>query len=117
MKSITIKHIFGAVMTLKEGDIVRRRVTRRECCVCGEPATRKHTFLLPNARRNPASSAYRKDDCSWCEDGCEYTCGKHTERDAEKLVPEMKWCTTFQYEGFPHMFLYEKRIEEEPVQE
>ena len=59
-----------------EGDTERiKRVRVRKCCeVCGEPAHFKHTFLLAGYRHNQASSAYGKDDCSWCEDSAAFTC-------------------------------------------
>lgn len=47
---------------------------RHECEACGAPAEMRHSFLLPNPRRNPASSAYGKDDISWCSDGESFTC-------------------------------------------
>ena len=45
-------------------EMVVKTYERHECCVCGEPAHYKHTFLLEDARRNLASSAYRHDDCN-----------------------------------------------------
>lgn len=41
---------------------------RKGCDYCGEPATKQFWFLLENFRRNPASKAYGRDDCSWCCD-------------------------------------------------
>ena len=84
--------------------VVRTRI-RHECYVCGEPAHYKHTYLLDGARRNPASSAYGKDDCSWCEDESRFVC---TEHKNERSAPEgYSWCSTFSAtERFAHMFLY-----------
>jgi hypothetical protein len=95
-----------------EGEIkvVRKTRVRIECENCGEFATKRHTYLLENARRNPASSAYRHDDCSWCSDGDVFTC------DACKpTAPNgMHWCSTFSVsDRFAHMFLswVEKEIQ------
>jgi hypothetical protein len=95
-----------------EGDtktVVKTRL-RRECDICGEPASYKHTFLLKRARSNPASSAYERDDCSWCEDAHSFVCEEHK---AQRAAPtghapgEYDWCATFQVsERFAHLFLY-----------
>lgn len=90
-----------------EGDrkIVERTRVRVECEQCGEGAVKKHTYLLPNARRNPASSAYGRDDCSWCSDHETFTCGS-----CAKPRPDgFEWCSTFSLSPentrFAHMFL------------
>jgi hypothetical protein len=89
-----------------EGEVktTARRRDRQECEICGEPAHYKHTFLFENARSNPASKAYRKDDCSWCEDECRYVCKEH---EKDRTGPHgMSWCATFPAsERFAHMFL------------
>ena len=78
---------------------------REECDVCGEPAHYKHTFLYDRARSNPASAAYGKDDCSWCEDASRFVCREH-ENDREPPQQGMGWCSTFPAcERFKHMFL------------
>ncbi len=86
--------------------IIKTRV-RRECENCGEPATRQHTYLKPNARANPASSAYRRDDCTWCSDHELYLCDNCEQRDCEVDVPDgYGWCSTFKLsERFTHLFL------------
>jgi len=80
---------------------------RRDCDWCGEPATKRVTFLLKNARGNPASSAYRHDDCSWCSDAEAFSCDE-CQREAERKAPDgMSWCATFSAaERYPHMLLY-----------
>ena len=90
-----------------EGDVklVERTRVRVGCSQCGEPATQKHTYLLPDARRNSASTAYGRDDCSWCSDHEEFTC-----EDCGKPRPEgYEWCSTFSVSPekprFAHMFL------------
>jgi len=92
-----------------EGDtktIIRTRV-RRKCKNCGEPATMKHTYLMANARNNPASSAYRHDDCTWCSDHELYLCENCKQRDCEADVPDSyEWCSTFIADRMPHLFLY-----------
>lgn len=86
---------------------------RRICEKCGELATHKLTFLLPNARANPASSAYGKDDCSWCSDEKVFVCDTH-DKDCHLIAKElgMGWCASFPYERFKHMFEYWEDIEE-----
>lgn len=91
-----------------EGDkkIVERTRVREECEQCGEPATKKHTYLLEgDARRNPASSAYGRDDCSWCSDYEAFTCNDC----GQPRVDGYRWCSTFKVTPdntrFAHMFL------------
>ena len=91
-----------------EGDtktVTRTRV-RIRCDNCAEPAHFKYTFLLPNARSNPASNGYGGDDMSWCSDAEQFSC-----RDAE-CIREMQRldgygsCSTYSAtERFAHMFL------------
>ncbi len=87
---------------------IKQTLKRRECDMCiGKPATHQLTFLLPNARSNPASSAYGRDDCSWCSDEKLFACDE-CEKDkwniAEKIG--MKWCSDFSYKNFKHLFEY-----------
>lgn len=86
---------------------------RRVCESCGEPATYKLTFLLPNYRSNPASNAYGRDDCTWCSDEDMFVCNKH-EKDRRKLAEErgMFWCSSFPFEKHKHMFLFWTTIKE-----
>jgi hypothetical protein len=89
--------------------IVRSIQCRHECCECGEPAHFKHSYLLPNARSNPASSAYRGDDVSWCSDHDEFTCREHK----QPSVDGYSWCATFGATArFAHMFLYWHEVKE-----
>ena len=78
---------------------------RHECDVCGEPAHYKHTYLLDGARRNPASSAYGMDDCSWCEDETRFVCVEHK---SDRRAPSgYSWCSTYPAsQMFAHLFLY-----------
>ena len=92
-----------------ETKLVKKTRRRYVCEECGEPATKKHTFLLPNARSNPASKAYGCDDCTWCSDAEVLTCD-----DCRPTTPEgMSRCATFGEKGFPRMLLY---WEEEEVE-
>lgn len=78
--------------------------TRHECFECGEPATKRITYLLPNARSNLRSAAYGKDDISWCSDDNEFTCDEHEKKSDGGT---MEYCATFTYsERFEHMFHY-----------
>jgi hypothetical protein len=94
-----------------EGEIktTTRRHVRRTCCVCGEPAHYKKTFLYENYRSNPASSAYRHDDCSYCEDACAFVCREHLRADVK---PErMEECSTFPASArFAHMLLHWEEV-------
>ena len=102
-----------------EGEVrtVIKHYLRRECDVCGEPAHYKHTFLLEGARRNPASKAYGKDDCTWCEDESRFVCWCEDESrfvckehmNDRNPSPGTIFCSTFPAsERFKHMFLYWK---------
>lgn len=87
-----------------EGDqkVVTYKRYRISCEECGEVAHFKHTYLLEGTRRNPRSSAFGKDDCSWCEDQRRYTC-KECKRPT---VEGHEWCSTFEAgERFKHLFL------------
>lgn len=86
--------------------VVRTRV-RRECEVCGDPATKRIAFCYFNGRRNPASSMYGRDDCSYCSDAETFACdacASTTKRDA---CPDgMSWASTFTLRDHnEHMFL------------
>ena len=86
---------------------VTKQHCRQECEECGEDAHYKHTWLLSGTRSNPASSAYGRDDCSWCEDECTYTC-----RECKASPPDgYVTCSRFSaVEKFAHMFLYWKEV-------
>lgn len=96
--------------------ILKTRV-RQECESCGEPATEKHTYLddgLTGARNNPASSAYNRDDCTWCSDWDLFLCNDCKKQECEQNLPAYHhWCSTFTVERMPHLFLYwtEKELE------
>ena len=84
------------------------------CCdVCGEVADFRLSFLTPNARCNPASSGYQKDDVSWCSDAEIFVCGAHQHNYT--LPPGLEWCGTFPLISFPHMGLYWHEVEFTPV--
>jgi hypothetical protein len=97
---------------MKEGDIktVTSVCKARMCDFvdgCEEKATLRHTFLLEDARHNPASRGYRGDDISWASDDEVFSCAAHEDQVRWHQVPYgMKWCSTFSIERFPHMFLY-----------
>lgn len=87
-----------------EQQVIRRTSVRHECEQCGRPAEYRHTYLLENARRNPASTAYGRDDCGWCSDHEIFTCEDHKRHPP---APDgYGWCSTFPLQKFPHMGLY-----------
>ena len=101
---------------MRVGDIVvtRRQYKWHECQECGLPASFRITFLASgNCRGNPASSAYGRDDCSWCSDAESYACKKH-ERAVEANAPDgMSGCATFPLKRYKHMGFYLVTIKEE----
>lgn len=92
-----------------EGDtkaVIKTRV-RRECDNCGEPATKRLSFCYVNGRRNPASSMYGRNDCTYCSDHDAYACNE-CEREVGRVCrPDgMDWSATFTANrNFSHMFL------------
>jgi len=100
-------------MTIAEGTrrVIEQVYTRHECECCGEPATKRHSFLLENARNNPASFGYRKDDISWCADDEAFTCDecKKPTRDG------MECCATFPGDSFPHMTHFFREVRREDI--
>lgn len=104
-----------AIVLKGEGEIkfVKRRAVRIPCAQCGEDAVRRHSYLLPNARRNPASSAYGGDDVSWCSDHDEFTCLACFPEGKHPTVEGYEWCSLFSAsDRFAHMFL---KWKEEPA--
>ena len=97
-------------MKLGEERITREICCERECAECGEPAQWKHTFLLIGSRKNPHSSAYGKDDCSWCSDEDIFACDEHKELLRKNPPQGMSWCSTFDRKVFEHMFLIWKKV-------
>jgi hypothetical protein len=98
------------VMDLLKGEgETRTQVKTRFCCKeCGEPATKRHTFLLPNARRNPASNGFGRDELVWCADGSDaFSCDEH-ERVTRVSGDEREWGTTHTLKPGrnDHMFLF-----------
>lgn len=93
-----------------EGDIkvvIKRRV-RRDCDNCGEPAMKEINYCYVNGRRNPASSMYGRDDCTYCSDAKAYAC-EACERQVQRVCcPDgMGWSSTFTCnDRNAHRFLY-----------
>jgi hypothetical protein len=85
-----------------EGETKTMVMVRKACEECGDPAHYRHTYLLPEHRVNPASSAYRRDDCTWCSDHEVFTCKTCKRPEVEGY----SWCSTFPAtEKLAHMFL------------
>ncbi len=81
-----------------------------ECQECGYPASWRLTFLHDNARNNPASSAYRHDDCSWCSDEETFACRKHYDLLRHNPPDNMTWCASFPLTRFKHMGFYKEKV-------
>ncbi len=92
-----------------EVKIIRKERVRLGCDYCGEPAFYRNTYLDEGdrgARRNPRSAAYGRDDCTWCSDHDDFCCPDcHQKREHSNVPDGFKWCSTFQADRFPHMFL------------
>lgn len=92
-----------------EGDtkVVIKTRCRRECASCGDPATKRHSYCYINGRRNPASSMYGRDDCSYCSDADAFACDDCEQEVRRACCPEgMDWGSTFTLGlGNSHMFL------------
>lgn len=104
----------GATRTIEQ--VCRKRT----CEKCGESATHKLTFLLPNARTNSASKAYGRDDCTHCSDSDMFVCTEHS-KDRDDIARElgMSWAGTLDgtYDNgnrWKHLFLYWETIKDSP---
>ncbi len=93
--------------------IVEYIYTERECEECGEPAQYKLTFLLEGGRRNPRSSAYGRDDCTWSSDEEKFSCEVHKDSVRRNSPEGMSWCSTFDGKTYPHMVMFWNKIKEE----
>lgn len=90
-----------------ETKLIRRTRVRHECGSCGAPATVRYSFLLDGYRRNPASSAYMMDDCSWCSDAEQFACDSAECRMEQKRGPHgYEWIGTWPLnDHLAHLFL------------
>ncbi|HDY88492.1 MAG TPA: hypothetical protein ENH82_10345 [bacterium] len=95
----------------KVGDTKTETFIRKwhECQFCELPARYRIGFTLPNARSNPASSGYGKDDISWCSDDQMYACEEH-KKQIEHCHDTMIWCSTIQLKGYKHMGFYWDKV-------
>ena len=87
-----------------EGEVqqVTQTRTRKQCEMCNAVAEYKHTFLLEGTRGNSVSSAYCRDDYSWCEDKAIFTCSS-CRPDVPVGYVQNSWFECG--ERFSHMFL------------
>lgn len=91
-----------------ETKVVIETRARQGCDNCGDPATKCISFCFENGRRNPASSMYGRDDCSYCSDSDAFACDA-CERDVRRACcPEgMTWAgTTTCSTPSAHRFLF-----------
>ena len=77
-----------------------------ECEECERPAKYRLTFLLSGARRNPASSAYGRDDCSHCSDLDMYACGQHSRTNRDNPPSGYVWCAEITLKAHRSMGFY-----------
>ena len=95
-----------AAMLPGEGETRIQVRVHRTCERCSEPAKYKQTYLLEGTRSNPASSAYGRDDCSWCSDADAFFCEEHRGLARSEMPPAYVMCSRFEAgERFAHMFL------------
>ena len=82
----------------------------RECDECGIPARFRVSFLLDNYRSNPASSGYRRNDCSWCSDYEMFACKNHK----HTVEPPHGYGSAgyFPLKRFKHMGFYKMKVED-----
>lgn len=82
--------------------------TRRDCDNCGEPATKRIAFCFENGRRNPASSMYGRDDCTYCSDSDAYACTACEREVRRACCPNgMEWASTMTCAtSNAHLFLF-----------
>ena len=88
---------------------VVKHLRRHECEECGAPATYRYTYLLEGMRNNPASSAYCRDDCSYCEDDAIFSCcrcGRPPTPGGYVDASRYKYC-----EKWEHLFNYWDEVE------
>lgn len=92
--------------------ITEKRV-RRACQECGGRAMFKLCYLLEGGRGNPASSAYRRDDCSWCSDLDLYLCAECSS-NGTRHPHQAGYAAAATFpakERFAHMFLTWKTVD------
>ena len=94
-----------------EGDIqvIHRARERIPCDYCDNTPDQLNTYLLPNARHNPKSSAYGRDDCSWSSDHNVFSCEQCRKENFGGTRPNIEGyepCATIPLtKQFSHLFL------------
>ena len=89
-----------------EGDTRIQVRKRRECAICGLPATKRCSYLWENYRSDPASSAYHHDDCSYCSDDEAFACDAHVDTVRRDTPRGMVEGSVFHLPRFARMLLY-----------
>ena len=87
-------------------EIVEYTWAWHECEECSTPARYRISYLLENARRNPASQGYGKDDITWCSDADTYACERHRKKLLLNPPPGFSWAGTFPLKRFKHFGFY-----------
>ena len=86
-----------------------------ECQECGMPAAFRISYLTAgNYRANPASSAYGRDDCTWCSDTETFACKKHVRQLEHNPPDNMSWCASFPLKKYKDMGFYKVKIIKPP---
>lgn len=75
--------------------IIKKYTDKAWCENCGEFAIERHLLSLPNARTNPASTGYGKDDISRCSDAEAYSCGSDECNKSLKNKEGYEWGGTY----------------------
>lgn len=98
-------------MRVGDIEVIKYRIRWRECAICGIPASFRITYLLDHCRSNPGSSAYGRDDCSWCSDAENFACRRHKQEVRRDSPRGMSECSTFPLTKFKHMGFYKTVIQ------
>ena len=106
----TKEQIGGKMARVGDVRITKEVAHWRECEGCGLPARYRLTFLFEHFRSNPASSAYREDDCSWCSDLDVFTCERCKRTLSQAPSGYNSGCGIFTLKKFKHMGFYWKEV-------
>ncbi len=90
--------------------LIKRVLCWHECELCERPAKYQITYLLSGARSDPRSSAYGRDDCSYCSDARAYACEAHKDEVRRNPPEGHRWCAMFPLKSRLHIGFYWKTV-------